>query len=497
MADGKMTPAVSRLRLPAKLGLVAAQMPPDTVVALAIEAQRLSGVALVRGRGGWARGPAGEWPLPAAPEAPAAPPPAAEAGAAAAPAPDADPSAPLAEALRAASAALNARAAVLVLPTSMLLMRVLRLPKLGREELAGAVALQMDKLSPFPGDELSVGFEVLAETGDECVVFAAAAPGRRLETVERALSAADVRAIRVDAALPSWWRALRERGMAAGAGRQAVLIARDGEWDLLVLDDGVPVLARGLGRPVEDDDLGRELTLSLLQAEMEAGPRDLAGVLVAAPSAPPMAVRRALSAAAAPVQLQLAEMPADAGAADGAARRTAEGATLDLTPVAWRTRTQAALTRRRLVAGLAAALGLWAALAALLFAGPFLTGRLVRWQKSRIESVAPAYRHVRDTRDRVLLIRRYMDRERSLLECLRTITEVQPAGVDLSSLTYSRDEGCRLSGDAPDTGPIYAFKEKLQVTAPFKSCKLGNVIADAARQKQRFEMDVRFEEAAP
>jgi len=52
----------------------------------------------------------------------------------------------------------------------------------------------------------------------------------------------------------------------------------------------VLVVARGLGCPVEDGDLARELTLSLFQAEMEAGALPLQEVIVVSATTPAASV---------------------------------------------------------------------------------------------------------------------------------------------------------------------------------------------------------------
>lgn len=452
----------------------------ESLLALALEGQTVRGARLVRGRGGWSSQTVGAWPVTAPAE-----------GAATA---ESDPSG-LGAALASAAAAAPSEALALGLPTALLLLRVLRLPSMEKDELDGAVALQMDKLSPFPGDELTVGWEALSSGSEETVVLAAAVPGHHLEAVSAALATARLRVARTDVALLGWWRALREQAGVLGSGteRQALLVAAGTEWDLLVLDAGVPVLVRGMGQPLDEADLARELTLSLLQAEMEAGARPLEEVTVVAAEPPAEALLEALRACAAPAVVR-AVAPAGS-AADGVGRRAVEGAGIDLTPASWRARELAAETRRRLTIGLAAAAGLWLALAATLFVAPVATQQLVQWQKDKERAILPDYRRVSDMRERINLIRRYMDRNHSLLESLRTITQQQPEGLELSSLTYRREEGCKLAGEAPDPGLIYQFKEKLQSTAPFASCRLGGVSIIAGSQKQRFEMDALFEEA--
>ena len=458
---------------PSAFGLSPARMPNDSVMALVLDALCLYGVGMIRGRAGWSRGMTGEWPVRAA-ETPS--------GAA----PD---TAAQAAAFTQARVALHADAVVLGLPTSLLLLRVLRMPPLTREELSDAILLQMDKLSPFPGDELSIGWEVLSESAEQITVFAAAAPDRHMQALDQACTTAGLRVVRVDVALLACWRMLREQNLLpAGEGRQAVLIAQGGEWDLLVLDRGLPVVARGFGRPVEDGDLARELTLSLFQAEMEAGALPLLEVVVVSPASPAAAVLDPIRAAV-PASVRCVTAPANATAADGLCLRTVEGATLDLTPAAWRHREQAAIGRRRLVLGLSAAAGLWVALLAALLLGPFATDQLISLQKKRQAAIAADYQQVHDMRERVRLVRRYMDRSGSLLESLRTLCAMQPEGVELSELTYEREKSCKLKGEAAGPALVYTFKEMIETNAPFSACRLGGVSIVPGSQRHRFEME--------
>ncbi len=464
-----------------------ARLTGDTITALVLEAGRLYGAGMVRSRSGWSRSVAGEWPMETLTVVP---------GVEKAPDASAQFAHALAASLTQARAALRADTVVLALPTSLLLLRVLRMPVLTREELADAVLLQMDKLSPFPGDELSIGWEVLAEDAEQITIFAAAAPDRHMQAIDQARVEAGLRFSRVDVALLAWWRLLREQNLLPpGDGRQAVLIAQGGEWDLLVLDRGLPVMARGLGRSVEDGDLARELALSLFQVEMESGPQSLQEVLVVATTAPDAAVLEPLRAVVA-AEVRCIPAPVTATAADGLARRTVEGATLDLTPASWRQREQTAHVRRRLVLGLSAAAGLWVALLSTLLLGPFVTDQLTKLQKRRQAEIAASYQQVSDMRERVRLVRRYMDRSGSLLESLRAICAAQPEGVELSELSYDREKGCRFKGEAIAPALVYSFKEQVETTAPFHACKLGGVSLVPGSQKHRFEMDALLGEGS-
>ncbi|MDD4101954.1 MAG: hypothetical protein PHU80_04910, partial [Kiritimatiellae bacterium] len=120
-------------------------MAKSEVIAIAVEKAGLRGVRFApRGRDGWTRVAGGFWPFeqPKAAEAEEA----AESGELL----EAD--RPMARTALTARSALGGRQIVLSLPLSRMLVRVLRLPVDIKDDLASAVELQMDKLSPFPGE---------------------------------------------------------------------------------------------------------------------------------------------------------------------------------------------------------------------------------------------------------------------------------------------------------------------------------------------------------
>lgn len=464
-------------------------MAETELTALLVESGALHGVRLARGRGGPRAAAANRWPM-------AAPPPPAGGDAPAAPA---DPAAdPLAAALCAAQRAWRMEAGcALALPTSELMLKVLSLPPADPASLAGMVRLQMEKIAPCSGEDLVVGHEILSRGEAGQRVFAAAVPRAKLDALAQQLAAAGLRLTRLDAALLGWWRQLSDLRLPALAeGRVAVLFEQGGQWDLLLVEANEPLLARGLGLPWEPPDLGRELTLSLLQAEMEAGPAALSALLVVAEQTPAGDWLAALQAAAG-VPPQYVPRERLGSPALGVALRDGETGRLDLVPDVWRAQEHAQRARRRFLKAFGAAALLWLLLTAALLLAPSIVRRATAGVAARIAARETVFREASDVRLRVRLIRSYMDRSRSLLEALRSVCEVMPAGVELSALTYRREEGVKLQGDAAGPALVYAFKDALEAAGVFAGSKLNGVTLDAARRRHRFEIDARFDADAP
>ena len=396
---------------------------------------------------------------------------------------------PLARAVRAAKSELGARQVVIALPLSRLLVRVLKLPVEVRDDLLEAVSLQMDKLSPFPGEELSVGCEILSETETGLWVFAAAMPAAVFEELGTALHAAKLQVVRTDISALGWFRSLCGPLQLTRPGRRILLMELDGGWDLMVLDHGVPVLVRGLGEIEDVDTLVREMTLSLLNAELDAGHSPVVAALVVSKDAPaPEIVGRLEELLGVPVRHQAP--PSEDGGIEGVAIRTGEGATLDLTPQVWRDAVKEAQIRKRVLRGLAAAVAVWAVFMGVLFSGPLVYKQLTDRTRAASRAHGKAFKQVSDTRDRVNLILSYTDRSYSALEMLRLASGYLPQGITLTGFNYKREDGVKITGEADVPTLVYDFKNSLTEDPLFESVSLMGV--SASRGKHKFDVDAKF-----
>jgi hypothetical protein len=458
-------------------------MAKSEIIALLAERGLLRGVRFMpRGRDGLTRTGGGVWPIEAAAEEAAA-------GEGTVVASDL----PLARAVRAAKRALGARQVVIALPLSRLLVRVLKLPIEVREDLAEAVALQMDKLSPFPGEDLSVGCEILSEAETSLWVFAAAMPAAVFEELGSALKLAKLQVLRTDISALGWFRSLCGPLQLTRPGRRVLLMDPDDGWDLLVLDHGVPVLARGLGVLPDADTLVREMTLSLLNVELDAGHSPVMDVLVVSKNVPDAAmVQRLEELFGVPVRHQVP--PTEDGGVEGVAHRTGEGAAMDLTPQVWRDAIKEARIRKRVLTGVAAAVAVWALFMGVLFSGPLVYKQLTERARAASKAHAKAYKQVSDTRERVNLILSYMDRTYSALEMLRMASGYLPQGITLNGLSYKREDGIKITGEADVPTLVYEYKNAVTEDPLFETVALLGV--SASKGKHKFEVNAKFKGVA-
>lgn len=355
------------------------------------------------------------------------------------------------------------------------------------------VELQMVRQVPFPGESVVLGHEIVRRLPDALWVVAAAVPLAWLNALDADMQAAGLRIDRVDLTILGLWCAWFEQQEAPEAGRSVLLVDGSDGIDLLALEQGVPVMARRLVDGNDQGRLGLELTRSLLSLDMEQGALPLAELCWVGTSPPDPTLREQVKAVA---DLPLREVPADSMLSPvlGAAWRSAQPGVLNIYPSGWRERGLAQREKRRFVRVAAAVACLWLAVVGVLWGGPYLASQSLSDAQRQIERIQPAYHDVSELRDRVRLIERYTDRRLSLLESLREVSLHMPEGVLLTSLTYRRDDGLRLAGDAGTPEQVYTFKERLDHAPIFEGSTLTGPTWDQRRRRHVFELHAQWRE---
>ena len=130
-------------------------------------------------------------------------------------------------------------------------------------------------------------------------------------------------------------------------------------------------------------------------------------------------------------------------------------------PESWRevleeTRFKAKLSRNLSIAG-----AIWALVMLVLFGVPVAYGFLTDHQRALCKEHARQYRAVATMRDKVKLVQKYSDHARGALEIMKAVSDRVPQGITLTSWTYRRDEGVKVSGEADEAEQVYRFKDNM------------------------------------
>ena len=392
-------------------------------------------------------------------------------------------------ALRLLDSGSKAREAVLALPLSRLIVKMVRVPEEGRDDPAAYATPILQAMSPYPDEPLTVSYETVRETERGLVVLAAALPESATDDIAEALDAAKLNVTRVDAlaigTLRGAWGALSVGGDTSA--RRLILISSVDCISIVVLDGDAPSAIRAVSG---ESDLRREVMLSLLEAEDFGGARPLKETVVIGD------VAMASIETFAPVRR--IEVGEDA-ALVGVAERSLDEATLNALPQSWRevldeTRFKAKLTRNLAVFG-----GIWAIIMLVLFGVPVAYGFLTDYQRDLCKEHARQYRAVATMRDKVKLVQKYSDHARGALEIMKAVSDRLPQGITLTSWTFKRDEGVKVSGEADEAEQVYRFKDNMAEAGtegddgePVFSSVILNGPSAGRGGKQKFDLECSY-----
>lgn len=372
----------------------------------------------------------------------------------------------------------NLGKASLALPLARVFTRVMDLPALDPKELAGMVDLQVDKLAPFPVEQLLVGFEVLATRETTSRVLIAAAPRDLVEAAGSAFKRAGVTLLGIDLATLCFWQTVQDQYRSVAW--QWLLIWRDEDVEVIVVQNGLPLLFRSLGQrslfdtPEGAAELRQELDYTLSVLESEEGSALQVPLDIWSASGLEDSVLAVLQGGAyAPVTVKnLAEL---AAVSEGIARRATAKVSLNLAPAEWLSDDYNRQVQRQVLRIAAVFLAGWAvAVMAFGFGYSFESNKLerMRRQSSSLDSRA---QEVRQLKNQATSLEQYADRSTSSLECLLEITRFMPRGVFLTSFVYKKGNQIGLRGEAEREEPIYNFIEALGKSHLFKEVKASGI----------------------
>ncbi|MCC7299947.1 MAG: PilN domain-containing protein [Verrucomicrobia bacterium] len=373
----------------------------------------------------------------------------------------------------------NFRGVVTVsLPSSQLLMRMLELPSTNPQELKSMVDLQMDQISPFPVDQLTVSYEVLHQSENHSRVLAVAAQRKTVDALGDLFKAQNVYIRSLDAEVLAWWSLLIAHGQVPCQGRVVLILEEHTEFSMIVVDDGVPVCFRSLElfHDFTDEavmhEIVEEMRYTLLSLEAEYGRCSGCALEIWSESDFPEKLVDLLRQHCGG-SINLHRLDSIPPVSEGLALRTAERRLhhAELVPREWIDLQR----RKRLIqVGTIASitvLSIW--LAVITITGAVFSFQQAAYNRVRKEAAryeGPA-RAAQAAREEMLSLERYADRSRSALECLREVTAALPDDVELASFTYKKGEAISLRGSSGRAEAVYDFFQNLGASKIFSGVK--------------------------
>lgn len=387
----------------------------------------------------------------------------------------------------------------LALPSDKVLLRVLDLPEVEDDELAGMVELQVDKFSPFPIDSLVVSHDILSRGDGTCKVLAAAAREQSVEDIVAAsIDQSAIKISRIDLCVLGWMRLLRDEGKTRTEGRQIILILDGFTPSIVVFENGVPIVFRALTDTTELDEDERineiisEVGYTLMTLELEHGGAVAKVIDVFSADTVVGELKDGLRGECS-CEVNTWLLSSLPPLSEGIARRMADaaGRRIDMTPVSWLLAAQAKKSKRKMIGVSVFLLSIWVLLVGGFF-GYFKVeeSRMASLQAERAKWAGPAD-EVGGMIKRIRLIEQYMDRSDSALECLREVTAMLPANsIILISFSYGKGEDLKISGEADSRTLVLEFNDSLNKSKIFTEVVPGEI--NIVGGKHRFSFTLKL-----
>lgn len=348
------------------------------------------------------------------------------------------------------------------LRASELLMRTLDVPTADPQEISDMVEFQVDKISPFPIDQLAISHETLQTSEDSARILIASARRNRIDAIGSTFAKHGTRIHSIDARVLGWLQLLQD-GDKLDGGACEILVISDGiDFILAVLHDGNPLIFRPLEANLDDmnvvDELTQEIgyTLTMLDAEHDLPePEELAvWTIETIPSA--LASKLQEKSGLKVNCNSLHDLPP---LSEGILHRTISPENrIELIPTEWIEQENNRKMRKQfaIISGSIAAI--WLSIL-LIFLTVFKVRdiKLAGYQKE-YNAISPLALQARQNQEKLEKLKDSSDRTYSSLECLREATRLLPAGdIEFASYNYSKEKGVTLRGTGRDKSIVTDF----------------------------------------
>jgi hypothetical protein len=359
------------------------------------------------------------------------------------------------------------------LRTAELLMRVVDLPATEEEEITDMVGFQIDKISPFPIDQIAISHEVLKQSDGHSTVLLATAKRSCIDSIGDTFADQGIHIHSIDSRLLGWMKLLKDENHLSDTGCE-ILIVDDGvDFSLVIIDDGYPVAFRMLHAHCDTehivDELIHEIEYTFTAIDAERDIPKPSSIQFWSYESPSLELQKALAERSG-IKINGHELDTLPPLSEGIVRRALAGESrVELIPQEWIEHEKRKQLKKQSILSGSIVLGIWF----IILLGFIITYKVRDIQYSRItkraEALEPGAKQALENRKKLFALKEYTDRSESSLECLREVTQLMPAGdIEFLSYKYDKGKGISVRGSAIDDDMVDDFFIKLAKSTLFE-----------------------------
>ena len=362
------------------------------------------------------------------------------------------------------------------LRTSELLMRVMDIPAVDEKEITDIVGFQLDKVSPFPQDQLAISHEVLSQTDERSLVLMVAAKRSCIDAVGDVFEAKGVRVHGIDARVLGWMKLLGDEGHFAAEVCEILIIDDGVDFSLVVMSNGLPAAFRMLDEEALNlntvSGLAEEIGYTLTTLETERELTSPAAIQFWSRGTPDKDVLEKLSEMTGLSVLphELDRLPP---LSEGISLRTlSDQSRVELVPREWIEHQRRLLLRRQFTLIASVVVAAWLALLLVFYSVYKVRDIQLSKVEKQLAAIEPEARQALENREKLKALQVYTDRSDSALECLLDITQRLPPGdIEFASYNYKKGKGVTLRGSAGSDEIVYDYFNALTDSDLFEDLK--------------------------
>jgi len=361
--------------------------------------------------------------------------------------------------------------------TADLLMRVISLPTTDPDELVAMLDLQVDKISPFPADQMAYSYEILKTNAENTLLLLAMSQRTKIDQLGEIFKEKGVFIHSIDSRDMGWLQLLNDAKYIDSDSCEIILIDDGIGFSLIIINRGIPLAFRTLHTQTDGmtdalDEIVYEITytLSTLAAEYDLEKATSIQYWTHAPIPSPMRTHLAEKSGLKINPHDLGELPP---LSEGILRRTLkEQQRIELIPAEWSQLEQRKRIRKKAIQIGGKVLALW--LISLILFFTFYKIREHQLEQIRNESLklSPLAAKALQDSEKLHTLTVYTDRSDSALECLREVVRMLPQGdIKLASFGYNKTKGVSIRGAANNDSLVDDYLIKLTKSKLFDRVK--------------------------